>query len=359
MALHLDLDTLVIHPLDELFNVMHFNNYQSSEGKEARIRLLHEGLVATTYLNRRITGNPSTSTTITTTNDAISEDKDGSTMAHINLLDNITVHAFYTKDYNMIIPGPQQQHVGVQGGFLLLRPSTSTYIDLINMVYSGEFYSGMNAQSTGWYQSGFGKHIWGSMTIQGLLAYYFDRIDLEHSVELNRCRYNNIADNARTSTFASNAKFPRGTLLPFARDASNPRYNFDDGVCRDGREECEDVNCQRFPISKARVLHYTYCKSPWKCNDCSYLETYKEPMCYAMIREWFRVRRSLPGEETISTINILRAMSGNATGPVSIIRDDGEVEVIEGNCYEEFYLGYCLDQGYVPISHRNFSSITS
>ena len=365
MAIHLDLDTLVIHPLDELFNVLHFNHH-TKEGKEARLRLLREGLVASTYLNRRVTGNPSTSTTTTTTTSTANTTTDitageatttSATMMHYELMTNITVNAFFTKDYNMIVPGPQQQRVGVQGGFLLLRPSTSTYIDLINIVRSGEFYSGFNAQSTGWYHSGYGKHIWGSMTIQGLLAYYFDTIDLEHSVELNRCRYNNIADNARTSSFATNVKFPRGTLLPFVRNASNPRYNFEDGNCRDGRMECEDVNCQRFPILKARILHYTYCKSPWKCNDCTYLETYKEPMCFAMIREWFRVRRSLPGEDAIGTTNLLRALSGNATGPVPIIREDGEVEVTEGNCYKEFYLGYCLDQGlYVPISHRNFSS---
>jgi len=364
MAVHLDLDTLVIHPLDELFNVMHFN-YQSNAGREARVRLVNEGLVASTYLNRRVTGNPSSSSSFNNANgdDAsttILPKEHNDTAIHHKLLANITVNAFFTKDYNMIVPGPQQQRVGVQGGFLLLRPSMSTYLELINMVYSGEFYSGFNAQSTGWFQSGYGKHVWGAMTIQGLLAYYFDMIDVEHSVELNRCRYNNIADNARTSTFATNAKFPRGTLLPFVRNASNPRYNFDDGTCRDGREECGDVNCQRFPISKARILHYTYCKSPWKCNDCTYLETYKEPMCYAMTREWFRARRSLPGEETISTINLLRAGVGDGSenGPVSIIREDGEVDVIDGNCYKEFYLGYCLDQGaYVPISHRNFSSI--
>jgi len=334
MAVHLDLDTLVINPLDELFNVMHFGSH-TDEGRKARVQLGE--VAAPTYLNRRMTGNPSTP---------------GNNMNATELLANITVDAYFTKDYNMIVPGQQSQRVGVQGGFLVVRPSSTIYTHLINLVYSGEFYGGFDARTSGWHKSGYGRHIWGSMTIQGLMAYYFDVEQLEHSVELNRCRYNNIADNARVSSFARNPKFPRGTLLPFARNASNPRYNFDDKQCRDGRDSCDETNCQRFPLEKARVLHYTYCKNPWKCNGCEYLETYKEPMCYAMIREWFRVRSTLPGEGN----RTLDGVKGNEKGPVTIIHKDGEVELTQGNCYKEFYLGYCLEYAsYVPMTQQQLS----
>ena len=337
-AVHLDLDTLIIHPFDELFNVMYFHP-NSAEGKMARMQL--KEIVAPTYLNRRMTGNPSTSS---------------NNMSATEVLANITVDAYFTKDYNMIRPGQESQRVGVQGGFLVVRPSTSTYTHLVNLVYSGEFYGGFDARTSGWYKSGYGKHIWGSMTIQGLMAYYFDVEQLEHSVELNRCRYNNIADNARVSGFARNPKYPRCTLLPFVRNASEPRYNFDDKQCRDGRDTCDDTDCQRFPLSKMRMLHYTYCKSPWKCNGCEYLETYKEPTCYEMTREWFRVRDTIPGEE--GTRNITN-VKGNDNGPLSFIRDDGEVELREGNCFKEFYLGYCLDHAnYVPMIQRNLSAIS-
>mmetsp|Transcript_18231 Transcript_18231/g.33223 ORF Transcript_18231/g.33223 Transcript_18231/m.33223 type:complete len:531 (+) Transcript_18231:12-1604(+) len=333
MAVHLDLDTLVIHPLDELFNVMHFGS-QTGEGKIAREKLGE--VMAPTYLNRRLTGNPSKSGNMTAT----------------EMLANITVDAYFTKDYNMIIPGKQEQRVGVQGGFLTVRPSLDTYTHLISLVYSGEFYGGFDARTSGWLRSGYGKHIWGSMTIQGLMAYYFDVEQLEHSVELNRCRYNNIADNARVSSFAKNPKFPRCTLLPFVRNATNPRYNFDDKQCRDGRDKCDDTDCQRFPLEKARVLHYTYCKNPWNCNSCEYLETYKEPMCYAMLREWFRVRSTLPGEGNRTTDRV----KGDDKGPLAVIRADGEVELTEGNCFKEFYLGYCMEAGkYDPMKQRDLS----
>lgn len=333
MALHLDLDTLVTHPLDELWDVMYFKS-DTDEGRRAREALAE--VVAPTYVNRRATGDPS---------------KSGGQTA-VELLRNITVDAYFTKDYNMIIPGQQSQRVGVQGGFLAVRPSFESYAHLVGLVYSGEFYGGFDARTSGWFHSGYGKHIWGSMTIQGLMAYYFDVERLDRSVELNRCRYNNIADNARTSSFAKNPKFPRGTLLPFVRDPNNERYNFDDRHCRDGRGECDDTNCQRFPLRKARVLHYTYCKNPWRCIGCEYLETYKEPACYEMAREWFRVRSTIPGEGN----RTLDRVQGDDKGPLSFIREDGEVELREGNCYKEFFLGYCMEFGkYDPMIQRKLS----
>jgi hypothetical protein len=267
-------------------------------------------------------------------------------MSTSELLMNITVDAFFTKDYNMIVPGKHEQRVGIQGGFLLVRPSITTYGHLLSLVYSGEFYGGFDAKESGWFKSGYGKHIWGSMTIQGLMAYFFDVKKLNSSVELNRCRYNNVADNSRVSTYSSNPKFPRGTLLPFLRNASKPHLNFQDTKCRDGRGECDDTNCQRFPLQKARILHYTYCKSPWACNPCDFLQTYKEPMCYSMAREWFRVRSTIPGEDNQD----LGKVNGGDYGPVSHINENGEVTVTQGNCYKEFYLGFCLDKGeYQPI----------
>ncbi|KAL7548057.1 hypothetical protein ACHAWF_011343, partial [Thalassiosira exigua] len=338
-AVHLDLDTLVVNPLDELFDVMLIDHLYE-EGREARRRLAE--VVAPTYVNRRQTGDP-----------AKSGDENAT-----EVLANVTVDAFFTKDYNMIAPGRHSQRVGVQGGFLVVRPSVDEYVEMINMIYSGEFYGGTNAwPPAGWFKSGYGRHIWGAMTIQGFLAYYFDAVKPDRSVELNRCRYNHIADNARVSGFSRNPKFPRGTLLPFVRNASNPRYNFDDGGCRDGRAACDDVDCQRFPVEKARVLHYTYCKSPWKCNDCTYVETYKEPTCHSMTKRWFEVRRTIRGEGNVS-IAALDRSTWDEGGPVTSIREDGVVEVREGNCYKEIALGYCRGlKQYVGMEHRNLSEV--
>ena len=133
IAVHLDLDTLVIQPLDELFDVMHFD-VATEEGRAARVRL-GAAAVAPTYVNRRNTGDPSSRGLATAR----------------ELLANMTVDAFFTKDYNMIPPGTgKEQRVGVQGGFLVLRPSSDTYARLLSIVYSGEFYGGFEARNTGW-----------------------------------------------------------------------------------------------------------------------------------------------------------------------------------------------------------------
>ena len=334
IAVHLDIDTLMTNPFDELYNVMQFPP-DTEDGQRARKELVK--VVAPTYLNRRVRGHPS-------------EGNVSASRAE-ELLSNVTVDAFYTKDYNMIRPHKgHHEHVGVQGGFLVVRTSQLTYQKLRDMVLSGEYYGGHNGKTGGWYKSGYGKHIWGSMTIQGLMGHYFDHVELEHSVELNRCRYNNIADNARISGFASNPKFPRGTLIAQARNESDPRYNYGDSACRDGRGNCDDVDCQRFPIEKTRMVHYTYCKQPKTCNDCNFLETYKEVACYAFIKEWFRVRSTITGED-------VPEMKDDAFRTrIQLMREDGTVDVHQGNCYKEYTMGYCRGSGkYLPMTVKNMS----
>eukprot|EP00956_Cyclotella_meneghiniana_P025244 scaffold52285_cov23-Cyclotella_meneghiniana.AAC.1 len=338
IAVHLDLDTLVTNPFDELYNVMHFSP-DTKEGKQARKRLVD--VVAPTYLNRRTSGHPSQGNVTATEAE--------------NLLSNITVNAFYTKDYNMINPSKGHNlHVGVQGGFLVVKTSDVTYLQLLDMVYSGEFYGGFDGKTGGWFKSGYGKHIWGSMTIQGLMGHFFDHVELEHSVELNRCRYNNIADNARVSTFSTNPKFPRGTLIDQARNESNPRFNYKDLNCRDGRVECNDTDCQRFPIKKTRLVHYTYCKHPTSCMNCDYMETYKEVSCYSFMKEWFRVRSTILGESLPNNKKDI-AFSTN----VQWMQEDGKVDVYQGNCYKEYTMGFCQGEGkYLFMKVANMSLLT-
>ena len=49
-------------------------------------------------------------------------------------------------------------------------------------------------------------------------------------------------------------------------------------------------------------------------------------------------------------------VKGNDKGPLFVIRADGEVELTEGNCFKEFYLGYCMEVGkYDPLKQRDLS----
>ena len=89
IAVHLDLDTLVVNPLDEMFDVM----------QEARDQL-GAATVAPAYVNRRATGNPSTPVNLTAR----------------KALANVTVDAYFTKDYNMIPPDGNERKEREGGG---------------------------------------------------------------------------------------------------------------------------------------------------------------------------------------------------------------------------------------------------
>eukprot|EP00526_Cylindrotheca_closterium_P015365 CAMPEP_0113640244 /NCGR_PEP_ID=MMETSP0017_2-20120614/21119_1 /TAXON_ID=2856 /ORGANISM="Cylindrotheca closterium" /LENGTH=246 /DNA_ID=CAMNT_0000551511 /DNA_START=69 /DNA_END=809 /DNA_ORIENTATION=+ /assembly_acc=CAM_ASM_000147 len=234
-------------------------------------------------------------------------------------LDKLDVQAYYTRDYNMLKRGKGLK-VGLQGGFIMVRPNITTLETLVNMVRSGKYYNakGNQKRQGGWFRSGYFSHIWGSMTIQGLLAYYYSDVAQDTSIELNRCRFNQIAENPRRSSFDKRGKYPRGT--PISSNAG-----FKDTDCRDRPgTDCDDVQCQKWPFEESFIFHFTYCKTPTKCGDVSWNETYKDHQCNLMYRKWFDVRKLLSG--------------------------DRHASIATGTYYPDYYLGYCRGKGkYISI----------
>lgn len=263
VSVNLDLDTLVLKPFDTLFDTILYP-HDTPNGKIARERLISEGYVAPTYIQQH---------------------KD-------NIIQHQTFDAFYTKDYNMVRQGWQEQRVGMQGGFMMVRPNQTIFDELIQIVKDGNFIMGRDI-GKGWNGSGYGMHIWGAQTIQGLLAYYYN----DHwstSVELHRCRVNQIADNPRRSS--ADQRLPRVTLLV----ANSSLWH--DTTCRDGRQNCDDTQCQNWPINETTMAHFTYCKTPRRCmvTDVSHFEYLNQYACTDMVREWFRTRQSLERHRKMS-----------------------------------------------------------
>jgi hypothetical protein len=102
--------------------------------------------------------------------------------------DNITMA--YTNDYNMV--SPRRKVKPAQGGFLVLRPSLTVYQEFVAVVRNGDY------RDTGGWGGKTRKH-WGSMTIQGLIPYYIFFLHPGQAVELNRCVYNNMCQQPMTS----------------------------------------------------------------------------------------------------------------------------------------------------------------
>ena len=232
-------------------------------------------------------------------------------------IDELDIHAYYTKDYNML-PRGKRRKVGLQGGVIIVRPNTTTRDILVDMVKTAKYFNAPTPDKMGWFHSGYGRHIYGSMTIQGLLAYYYTEVAHGTSIELNRCRFNQIAENPRRSSYHKDGKYPRGT--PIANDTE-----FHDLECRDRlSNDCDDVQCQTWPMSETFILHFTYCKAPTTCPDASWKETHKDVQCLHMMKKWFDIRKLL-------------AMERNMPPP-------------GGDFYPEWYHGFCNKQkSYVSI----------
>jgi hypothetical protein len=114
VVVHLDLDTLVLKPMDKLFDVMIHG--PPKDGSNGGVDVAFD--------------DPLMSTTVASTNDN-------------------TIDAFFTRDYNMAHAG--MKHVGVQGGFLVLRPSIDAYNEFVSIIRKGDFQ-----ESRGWGGLGFG-----------------------------------------------------------------------------------------------------------------------------------------------------------------------------------------------------------
>jgi hypothetical protein len=193
------------------------------------------------------------------------------TTTHVNNNNRRIISAMFTRDYPMlrIKDGNTGKHVkvGVQGGFLIIRPNITIFNELCQLVLQGNF-------DAGWYEPdpvrpdkkkvhypGF----YGAAQVQGLLAFYYGHVNRNQTVELNRCVVNNMVDNPR------------------AYDGGAP-------VCITGQTDAECQDCRLFNISNIYTAHFTFCSKPSHCHTAM---TSPQPLCYALHSEWHRIRYDL------------------------------------------------------------------
>lgn len=142
---------------------------------------------------------------------------------------SVLTHRHTTIKDNMV--GPSRKYKPVQGGFLVLRPNMTVYEEYVDIVKKGDF-----RDKGGW--GGVVGPFYGSMTFQGIIPYYYDYLHLHQAVELNRCVYNQMADNPKDKRTVND--IPQGR-------------------CRTNEEECED--CRNRPLEDVVTTHFTLCQS--------------------------------------------------------------------------------------------------
>ena len=135
VAIHLDLDTLVVKPMDPIFDAMVFPP-NTKEGLEARKRLFAPENRDLEFPYRRLASALYTPDVP---------------------LEELAINAYYTKDYNMFPRNVQNRggKVGMQGGVIIVRPNNATRDEIIRKVESGLFYEGRDKHS-GWFKKGYG-----------------------------------------------------------------------------------------------------------------------------------------------------------------------------------------------------------
>jgi hypothetical protein len=170
------------------------------------------------------------------------------------------INAFFTLDYNMV--KPHIQNKPVQGGFLVLRPDVAVYEEFREIVREGDF-----REKGGW--GGKVGPFYGSMTFQGIIPYYYNVLHPGQAVELNRCLYNQMADNPRTEKTVNDIVH---------------------GKCRTGADDCED--CRNRPIDEVVTTHFTLCQKPWWCVPHTQ-DMIQHRLCRKLTHEWYKIRSEL------------------------------------------------------------------
>lgn len=230
----------------------------------------------------------------------------------------------FTRDYNMVNPPSKQVHqMGVQGGFLLLRPSQQDFEDMVNLILSGgDDYT----IAFGWASivGGF----YGAGTIQGLASYYYGHVlNSTRSVELNRCYYNTMVDNPHS----------------FNQDLNKT-------LCTTLEPDLSCENCRHTPLEKVYTAHFTVCGKPEWCSVQDPDDGKGGRLCMELFREWHRIRLSLEMEWMHKFPNYVPEL-------VHVNASQSRHMYLRS-----FFQGHCRDDEYIPIKFPNIvknSSLSS
>jgi hypothetical protein len=234
------------------------------------------------------------------------------------------IDAFITKDITSSQPWEKVQ--GVQGGFLMNRPSKADLKTYVNFIKEGNYSPG-RCDTCGWGGLGYGG-FQGAMAYQGAVAYFYDVFRPNTAVELNVCKWNQVAADviwrgpARMEHHMQCREYPLDG-------------NFETNT------NCED--CRITPIEEVNTVHYTACKKPWECTVPYPRKTNVElqkyrlshltniTTCGLLFSKWFELRQDF--EDLLQ----------NETGLEPSQRN--------GSFEQDYFKGYCASgRRYIPMN---------
>jgi len=309
LVVHLDLDFMMVKPMDILFDAM-----------------LSQG-----------TNNPQRKSLLKSLWDRVELQYPEQNRSVFSLAQRNFINAAVTRDYPDIGPG---RIPGFQAGFIVLRPNHNIVQQYVDFILEGNFVPGFEFLKNGWGGKGYGGFV-GAKAMQGVVAYFYDIIQPQTSVELNSCRYNYMA---------ADVKYREG-----GKSWQNKNRGFI-GKCRSGQEFCED--CTQTDLSLVYNVHFTNCRKPWTCPSkgfnsrsgiinydinprlvnetkinmgglSTYIDLSNTPYenCMKVHQMWHKYRSDL--EDKLYRIT----------------KDQSIISTRHGEFEKEFYLGHCEDIG--------------
>jgi len=289
VVVHLDLDSIVLRPMDELFSLM---------TTKTRTRLKKEDTerfarTSTMWLKHNNTKNVLWSSSLST--DILTEPE------QINFM--------FTRDYNMVDPPLKKVYqIGVQGGFLIVRPNRRDFDRMVNIILSGGGFS----DSCWGGKLGYGGY-YGAGTIQGLASFYYDYYEKsKRSIELNRCYYNTMVDE------------------PYHFDKTQKK-----NICRTTENTCE--NCCATKLEEIYTSHFTVCGKPEWCLTKDPQKSDQDRLCSELFREWHKVRLTLE-------IDWMKRFDGYVPQLDGLNSTESRENYLESN-----KMGHCKDGAYIPL----------
>ena len=364
----MDLDTILLQPLDILYDTMLLSASKKKKEKDnndecSTTKINTTRMVVTPRFNRPLP----------------SHDRGG-------------VHAFFTRDYRLV---PLGHSVPIQGGFLMVRPSLDAYNEMLSMIQSGNYIpnkpgrpqsSGSNGVVGGWDNTGHGLG-YGGLTVQGIVPWFYDETRLlketqeqpqnrhiHNGVELDECYYNTQFSQSRHDGTTKGTKNDIGkctTGLPeqqcedctrhqrlvLVPSSQNTDENHDTSIEQNAEDNADETNARNIndntsSIVVVKTAHFAGCGKPWRCwnvtDPSKYAPNRRGPkfthqkLCTELHRIWFLLRRDV--EETLIR-NGKVVVAGN---------NNHNTNTNDGKFLSEVFGGYCHSSGYEGYIPLNF-----
>lgn len=249
IVVQLDLDMLLLRPLDDLIDAM----LSPIDMRYQETALVPAPVTSIGHVHPQTQSNGTNTV---------------STLSPTTTRTRPPIHAFFVRDYNANLKYKQKnkvrppQKLQIQGGFLVLRPDPSVLAEFIELIKTGDFQPLRGWTSEGW--GGVLKGPGGSDRFQGIVSYFYSAIHPNTAVDLHPC-YHDV-----------NAGPPIGKS----------------GKCATSQSQCED--CRETNFSKIYSVHFGGCRKPW---DCIFTDSkdnpwgLRGPACLRMHHAWHKVRQ--------------------------------------------------------------------